>query len=153
MKKPEYIDGSWVESELREFSQGYFISEYLNVYSTKQHGFRKLAINPTTLKVHYRDAENKQKREKNHVIAAKLFVENRAGNPYVIFKDGNRNNNHVSNLMWSKTPTHNENSKTTKEYVDFNGNKILKDVELRNIGMDGHYVSGYIPINLEILNF
>lgn len=39
-----------------------------------------------------------------HDIIAKSFVPNPEGKKYVIHKDGNKLNNHASNLAWSDVP-------------------------------------------------
>ena len=50
-------------------------------------GYRRVRLQGRTFKVHR--------------LVAEAFIDNPDGLPYVLHKDGNRENNHASNLEWS----------------------------------------------------
>src|SRR4029079_4110004 len=100
MKIQELIGGISKESRLQEFANDYFISEYLNVYSTKKKTINLLkSENGSMIVVYYKP--KKPVREKIPYLAAKAFLAREEGKPYVVFKDGDCNNRHISNLEWS----------------------------------------------------
>lgn len=81
----------------------YFVSRYGNVFSTTDaksspatwrqiatyngKGYRRVRLQGKTFKVHR--------------LVAEAFVPNPDRLPYVLHKDGNRENNHYANLEWS----------------------------------------------------
>lgn len=72
-----------------------------NVYSNKNNNFIKLK--PIITKYGYCEVElygNKRKRFKIHQLVALTFIPNPSNLPQVNHEDGNKKNNHVSNLKW-----------------------------------------------------
>lgn len=150
MKIVETINGVSKESQLQEFVDDYFISEYLNVYSIKSSKLKQIKIRRKTMKVgYYVNAEHKE--DKVHYIAARTFIPNSEGRQYVIFKDGNSANKHVSNLAWSENKTVVFNKSDIRkqkigEYINVKGEKILKEVDLLSTDYKGYFVSEYSKI-------
>lgn len=51
----------------------------------------------------YRRVRLQGKTFKVHRVVAQAFVDNPDNLPYVLHKDGNRDNNHYTNLVWSNS--------------------------------------------------
>lgn len=85
--------------------ENYSISDYGHVVNPQgrilrnqphAHGYRVITIG----------AKGHKKRFKIHRLVSQAFIPNTENKPFVNHKDGNKANNHVSNLEWS---THHEN--------------------------------------------
>lgn len=82
--------------------QGYYISIRGGVYSCKNGGIKQLKLQ-TLFGYKYvilRRNGSEQKNMRVHRLVALAFIPEVAGKPYVNHKDGDKANNHVSNLEW-----------------------------------------------------
>lgn len=79
-----------------EFIKNYFIDIAGSIYSLKSKKFLKLNINQKG----YLQVVIKGKLYQPHRLVAKAFIPNPENKPQVNHKDGNKLNNHVSNLEW-----------------------------------------------------
>lgn len=105
-----------------EYAPGYFISELGVVYgpgSMGHRGYRELSTY-TTDKYGHRVVDLYVNGKRRHryvaVLVAEAFIPNPNNYPEVCHKDGNPNNNHVTNLKWG---THLENMEDAKRHGTF----------------------------------
>ncbi len=146
----EEINGRIVTSELRKIysDNEYYVSEYGYIYSTK-HGvenyykLKEQKNNYISLKIN-----KKCKSIKWDKTLLNVFKPSDVEMKYARHIDGNPDNRHYSNLEWAnKRPSYftRENNRTMRvpEVITVDGETIIKDVELRYIGIDGYYVSEY----------
>lgn len=87
--------------EIKGFEGRYSISSDGEVYSHFLNRSMKLKITKTGyLRVHLRK-QDKEKHASVHRLVAEHFIENPENKPTVNHKDGNKQNNSISNLEWS----------------------------------------------------
>lgn len=67
----------------------------------------------------------------HHVLVAKHFVPNHESKPFVNHKDGNKLNNHASNLEWCSTAENNVHAR--ENLINKEGRKLVKIVPLKII--------------------
>lgn len=85
-----------------------YISTFGRVYSKHTNRFRKpYKDGKGYLMVDYRNTQNKRLCKKVHRLVAELFLYKRSHNLIVNHIDGDKTNNHISNLEWV---THKENT-------------------------------------------
>jgi hypothetical protein len=87
--------------EIIGFDGLYKIDEYGNVYNRKMQKLKQHKCSSGT--TYYQVCLCKQGKAKNyltHRLVAKHFIENPLNKEFVNHKDGNKTNNHVSNLEW-----------------------------------------------------
>ena len=129
-----------------EFASGYYISKTLKVYNTNTETYS--TINPVSLNVWYK-LNGVSKQEKVQNIAARIFLTEEPGKKYVVFKDGDTNNRHISNLIRTSDKNKYFNryeEKIVKEEVFVDGIPEIKDVRIRNAGEKGLFASEYSKI-------
>ena len=80
----------------------YAVDEKGNVFSFLSHRFLKNSLSSTSksLRVNLYDWDSKPKTVEIHRLVAEMFIPNPDGCLVVNHIDGNRSNNHVSNLEW-----------------------------------------------------
>lgn len=138
-------NGEIITRKYIEFSPGYYISEDLKVFSKVSN--RNIKINPRNLNIKYL-IDGKIKNEKIQNIAARIFLKKEEGKDFIIFKDGDSKNRHISNLIWSEKKvitSYDVLPKNIKiiEKVLIDNEYIEKEVELRMTEIKGYYVSEY----------
>lgn len=98
---------------------GYLIDEYGVIVSQKRNYIMNGSISNTGYKqVHIRFDNGHRKTVKIHRLVALTFIPNPENKPQVNHIDGNKLNNHVSNLEWN----------TCKENLEHAVNVLKKDV-------------------------
>ncbi len=87
---------------LIERNPNYSIDEFGNVYSKPRAGTKGGLVKPMTSKTGYYTVMLGSDRRpvKVHRLVAQTYVPNPEGKPFVNHIDGNKLNNHVSNLEW-----------------------------------------------------
>jgi len=87
--------------EIDEYA-GYQISSHGRAISDSRKGGGKILKNQLVRKYMtiLMTKNNKQKRFLIHRLVAKQFIKNEENKPFVNHKDGNKLNNHISNLEW-----------------------------------------------------
>lgn len=83
-----------------ELQNRYLISEYGNVKNIKTNRLLKIQINPHGYNCINLWFGGKGKTFRIHRLVAKAFVVNSNNKPQINHKDGNKLNNHYSNLEW-----------------------------------------------------
>ena len=84
----------------------YSIDEYGKVFNTPRRGTSSVSIQMTErsnekgYRVVYLTIDNNQRKYKVHRLVATAFIPNPLNKPEVNHKDGDKNNNHYSNLEW-----------------------------------------------------
>lgn len=78
----------------------YYITEFGNVFNTKSNTVLTWCDNGNGYKYVAIKVDGKMKNKTIHRLVAETFIPNPNNLPQVNHKDGNKNNNHVSNLEW-----------------------------------------------------
>jgi YesN/AraC family two-component response regulator len=87
--------------------EDYLIDECGNVFSKKRNKFLKPDLSGDGYPRYTFSFNGKTTRVFAHRIVASLFVDNPFNKPFVNHKDGNKQNNHYSNLEWVTTSENN----------------------------------------------
>lgn len=88
-----FIDG--------EYYYDYMVSNKGRIFSLKTNSFMEGTHNTSGyVRIKLRDSEGKQHIKPKHRIVAESFCKNDENKPYVNHIDGNKDNNHPSNLEW-----------------------------------------------------
>ena len=147
LKINEEINGTTIVSELRRILPGeeYYVSEYSNFYSNRTGKMRKLTImKDETISL---NGVKTSVTKKWFKFALKTFKPNEMELKYLIYIDGNSKNRHFTNLRWSKTKVNffrnAEKSIIIDDVVIINNVEDVRQVEIRNFGYDGYYISEY----------
>ena len=120
----------------KKFCEDYSITQDLKVFSHLSNKYIKIN---SKLQVIYK-LNDKNKTEKIHYIAARMFLEKEEGKKHVIFKDGDSDNRHISNLAWSLKKQSNRKLEEILYINEKIGNEMI-NIELRKIGDTGYYTS------------
>lgn len=123
--------------EVKDFP-GYFVTEDGKVYTSKRNQFREMS-QPVCLKYHAVNLSHKGnvKHCFVHRLVAEAYVENPDQKDYVNHKDGNKLNNHYTNLEWvtfSENIQHAFETGLNKGLVGVeNGRALLNDEQVAEI--------------------
>lgn len=146
IKVNENINGRNVDVKLLSTEyKGYFVSEYSDIYSNNRGNFKKREkgkYNGVTLKVN---------RENVHVRSDKLCLKHfkplEKEKKYIMYIDKNSKNSHYTNMEWTNVKqdyrSTSDKIMKTEEIVYINSEEILKEVEVRQFGYSGYYISEY----------
>lgn len=92
--------------ELRDvvgYENFFSVTEYGDVWSKRTNKFLKFVVHPTGYKVFCTKFGGRKSQPvllRIHRLVATTFIDNIDNKPFVNHKDGNKLNNHVSNLEW-----------------------------------------------------
>ncbi len=113
------------EVELRStHKNGYYASEYSNIYSLKKVALRKLKIYKRSSGIEY--IRVPEYIDTNY-LTIKAFYPEQPEKKYVLYKDGNINNKHYTNLIWSDIPELEDEHLKFKTLEGFSNYKFSKD--------------------------
>lgn len=114
-----------------------WITEYGNIIKNKAGDYTKQMKLASGLIYSETKCSGKLEREYIHILVAKAFLSNIKGHKYVIHIDGNLENNHVSNLEWSKYPD--------ADWKDFKTIPGFSNYKISKTGVIKSYFNKHFP--------
>lgn len=113
------------DAELRlTCKNGYYASEYSNIYSPNRAGLKKLTTYKRASGIEYIKVVDYVD---TNYLTIKAFYPEQPEKKYVLYKDGNINNTHYTNLMWSDIPELDDEHTKFKSLEGFSNYKFSRD--------------------------